>query len=274
MVTAAPQPENAVYLGWIRHRRFAPREHRFTYPVFFSFLDIDKLPALMSASKLTSYNRFNWASFDERDHFGDPASPLRARLIADAAKHGITLPDGPIFLLTHLRYFGYCFNPVSFFYCYDRSGVLKTVLAEVNNTFNETHNYWLDTSVEQPHPNSKHYRTPKVFHVSPFLDLKMDYEWVFTHPGDKLTVHMTNFDRAGDQHRTLFDATLRLDDRRPWNAREIRRALFLHPWMTAKVTLLIHWQALRLWLKGVPVVTHPARQTPPLPHDAVSRARP
>lgn len=273
------QPDNAVYLGWVRHRRFAPKKHDFTYPVFFTFLDIDRLPELMQASKLTSYGRFNWASFDERDHFGDASVPLRKRLEEDARANGAALPDGPIFLLTHLRYFGYNFNPVSFFYCYDRAGTLQLILAEVSNTFNETHNYWLRAEDEvrpggsAEHEGAKHFQTPKVFHVSPFLGLDMDYAWTFTTPAESLTVHMTNFDRAAGPRQVLFDATLRLEDRRPWNAREIRRALFRHPWMTAQVIVQIHWQALRLWLKRVPVVTHPARQNPPLPHAGKSRSR-
>ena len=106
-------------------------------------LDIDQLPELMGVSPLASYNRWNVASYDERDHFGDPALPLRERLRRDAAAQGLDLPAGSIFLLTHLRYFGYCFNPVSFFYCYDVAGNLQMVLAEVNNTFGDSENYWL-----------------------------------------------------------------------------------------------------------------------------------
>ena len=114
--------DSGLFVGTLRHRRFAPVAHAFTYPLFMALLDIDRMPELMRVSRLTSYNRWNWASFDDRDHLGDPARPLRERLAADAARHGIDLPDGRIFLLTHLRYLGYCFNPVSFFYCFDRRG--------------------------------------------------------------------------------------------------------------------------------------------------------
>src|SRR5579872_4428328 len=137
--------ESALYLGTLRHRRFRGKRHDFTYPIFMPFLDIDLLPELMRVSQFTSYNRWNWASYCERDHFGDPALTMRERLARDAAMHGVTLPEGKIFLLTHLRYLGYNFNPVSFFYCYDRQGALQAVLAEVNNTFAETHNYWLNS---------------------------------------------------------------------------------------------------------------------------------
>ncbi len=136
-------PDPGLYTGTLRHRRFRPRKHEFTYKLFMAWLDIDRIPELMAQSPWTSYNRFNWASFAERDHFGDPRLPLRERVAQDARIHGVPLPDGPIFLLTHLRYLGYCFNPISFYFCYDRSGRLDTILAEVNSTFGESRNYWL-----------------------------------------------------------------------------------------------------------------------------------
>jgi DUF1365 family protein len=247
--------KNAIYLGQLRHRRFAPKRHDFTYPLFMVFLDVERLPELMRISKLAGYNRWNWASFDERDHFGDPKLPLRERLRLDAERHGLELPDGPIYLLSHLRYLGYNFNPVSFFYCYDRAGKLQIVLSEVNNTFGEGYNYWLHDDLRLPAENSFRYRTPKVFHVSPFMGIdNLEYTWTFTEPADQLTVHMQDLE-AG---QVIFDATLTLE-RRPWNAAELRRALLRHPWMTAKVTFAIHWQALKLFLKRVPVFTHPAK---------------
>jgi hypothetical protein len=246
--------ESAIYLGTLRHRRFRPVTHEFAYPLFMVFLDIDRLPALMEASALTAYNRWAWATFDEADHFGDSSQPLRHRLAADAFANGIALPDGPIFLLTHLRYLGYNFNPVSFFYCYDRQGALKSILAEVNSTFGESRNYWLTGANRLDAANAWHYRTGKRMHVSPFMPMGLDYHWVFTAPADQLVVHM----RTVQDDAPSFDATLDLR-RRPWNPREIRRALIRHPLMTAKVIGAIHWQALRLFLKQVPVYTHPAR---------------
>ena len=104
-------PSPGLYTGTLRHRRFQPRKHEFRYGLFMAWLDIDRIPELMAQSPWTSYNRFNWASFEQRDHFGDPNLTLRHRVSQDALAHGITLPDGPIYLLTHLRYLGYCFNP-------------------------------------------------------------------------------------------------------------------------------------------------------------------
>lgn len=239
--------ESGLFVGTLRHRRFAPVPHAFTYPLFMALLDVDRLPALMRVSRLTSYNRLNWASFHDRDHLGDPARPMRERLATDAARHGLDLPGGRIFLLTHLRYLGYGFNPVSFFYCLDTAGRLQLLLAEVSNTFGGRHNYWL-----QPDGAARRFRSAaaKSLYVSPFMPAELDYAFAITPPEDRLVAHMETVDAAGT---VGFDATLSLE-RRPWNAGEIRRALVRHPAMTASVVAGIHWQALRLWWKGVPVV--------------------
>ena len=238
--------DSGLFVGTLRHRRFAPVAHAFTYPLFMALLDVDRVGELMSRSRLTSHNRWNWASFDDRDHFGDPRRPLRERLMADAAHRGIELPAGPVFLLTHLRYLGYCFNPVSFFYCFDRAEHLRLVLAEVSNTFGGAHNYWL-----RPDPSSRTFRAAaaKSLYVSPFMPADLEYTFAFTPPADSLVAHMATR-QAG---AIGFDATLSLE-RRPWNAGEIRRTLVRYPAMTARVMAGIHWEALKLWWKGVPVV--------------------
>jgi DUF1365 family protein len=248
---------SAIYTGTLRHRRFKPVSHEFTYPLFMVFLDIDRLPELMRVSGFTGYNQWNWASFEERDHFGDPALPLRQRLANDAARAGVEFPDGPVFLLTHLRYLGYNFNPISFFYCYDSAGELRTVLAEVNSTFGETTNYWLSETNRLPSLNSRRYRCAKAMHVSPFMPMKLDYDFTLTPPAEHLVAHMNTLD-SGDVN---FDATLTLD-RQPWSAAALHRTLLHHPWMTAKVISAIHWQALKLFLHKAPVFTHPARRKP------------
>lgn len=217
-------------------------------------VDIDRIDEQMRVSPFTSVNRFNWATFDDRDHLGDPKTPLRDRVRRDAEAHGLTLPDGPIYLLTHLRYLGYNFNPISFYYCFDRAGQLGTVLAEVHNTFGETRTYWL--AAPQASAKTFRHRTPKTMHVSPFMPMDVDYEFVVTPPAASLVAHMNTFHRHGADERPYFDATLTLE-RRPWTSRELHRALARHPWMTAKVIGGIHWEALRLWLKGVPYHPHP-----------------
>jgi hypothetical protein len=259
--------ESGIFTGTLRHRRFLPVGHDFTYPLFMVFLDIDQIPALARISPFLSYNHWNWASFDDRDHLGDPHQPLRKRLETDALANGINLPAGPIYLLTHLRYLGYCFNPVSFFYCYDRAGELQTVLAEVNSTFGETRSYWLPGGDRRVREGALHFRAPKTMHVSPFMAMDLEYDFILTPPRENLVVHMNT-----RQHgKVFFDATLKLE-KHPWTSESLHRTLFRHPWMTAKVIGAIHWQALRLYFKKVPVFTHP-RNLPVTDPAKISSAR-
>jgi uncharacterized protein len=249
-------PEPGIYEGTLRHRRFRPRTHEFTYGLFMAWLDIDRIPELMAATRWTGYNRFHWASFYERDHFGDPGLTLRERVIRDARAHQVPLKDGPIFLLTHLRYLGYCFNPISFYFCYDGDGRVDAVLAEVNSTFGESRNYWLWSGNQDGAKKALHYHCSKEMHVSPFLGMDLDYEFVLTEPAQKLAAQMNTAEPGVP--KALFDATLTLEHR-PWTSPNLGRVLLRHPWMTAKVIGAIHWEALRLFLKRVPVFTHPDR---------------
>lgn len=249
--------ESALYVGRLRHRRFAPKEHSFEYPVFLSMLDVDRIPEIMRRSPLSSYGRWNVASYFERDHFGDPAKSLRERIEAEAQRNNIALPDGKIFLLTHLRYFGYVFNPVSFYYFYDLQGRLRQMLAEVNNTFGESHNYWLTPENERKAAAGRRYTSPKRMHVSPFMGMDLDYDWIFTEPGEWLVAHMNTLQGG----KPFFDATLQLQ-RREWTRPGLHRVLAAYPLMTARVIGAIHWEALKLWIKRVPVFTHRAENAP------------
>ena len=272
----------ALYVGQLRHRRFRPRPHAFTYNLFLAFLDIDRIADQMRVSPLASHNSFNWASFRDADHllgrspFSETETAgcrgagrgagttgvhdvragmtLRTRLQASAREQSIALPDGPVYVLTHLRYLGYHFNPISFFYCYDGAGALHSILGEVNNTFGEQQTYWLPAAGAVHTANGFRTRVPKTMHVSPFMGMNMDYEFVLTEPRDSLVAHMTTTERG--VAAPLFDATLTLE-RRPWTASALHHALARHPWMTAKVIGAIHWEALRLWMKGVPRHAHP-----------------
>lgn len=251
-MTAAP----ALYVGTLRHRRHGPTAHEFRYSLFMVLLDVDGLAEAMAVSWLTGYNRRRWAAFDDRDHIGDPARPLRERVQASAAAAGVELPDGPIHLLTHLRYAGYAFNPISFFYCYDRGGRLQRVLADVRNTYGGRQAYWLTPA----DGNERRLRAvaAKSLYVSPFMASAVDYEFLLTPPGETLVAHLNVRPDTHGQRTPIFDATLSLH-RRPWTAGSLRGALLRHPLMTAKVIGAIHWQALRLRLKGLPIVPMPSR---------------
>jgi uncharacterized protein len=240
----------AIYVGRLRHRRFQPKHHEFTYPIFMVCLDVDRIREMMSISALTGYNRWNWASFFDEDHFGNPALTLRNRLALDAQAYLTSLPKGKVFLLTHLRYLGYNFNPVSFFFCKNPGGRTECIVAEVNNTFGETHNYWLSRC--EGNGNSVQYRFQKEFHVSPFMEMNQQYDWTFASSGDSLIIQTNSFENG--EH--IFDATLKLEPRE-WNRKNLHAVLRSYPWMTLKVITAIHWHAVWLWLKNVPVVHHP-----------------
>jgi uncharacterized protein len=252
--------EPGLYVGKVRHRRRRPRAHAFTYPLFMAFLDVDRIPELCRVSPFLSYGRWNWAAFHEADQFGDPALPLRERLRRDAEAKGHQLPAGPIYLLTHLRYLGICFNPVSYFYCYDEAGSLELVMAQVTNTpWRERHTYWMPVGQGHPGRGGISFDVAKNFHVSPFLPMDCRYRWAFTFPGERLKVRIAEYDCL----ELNLDVSLDLE-KQPWTAGILLKTLIRFPWMTLKVITAIHWEALWLWIKRVPVFTHPG-PTPPMP---------
>lgn len=250
---------SAIYRGTIRHRRFTPVANAFRYRIFFMYLDLAELPEALEIHPLWSFGRVNLAYFRRRDHFGPAHTPLD-QAVRDHVK--ITTgrrPTGPIRMLTHLRYFGHCFNPVTFYYVSDPADLrLVTVVAEITNTpWGERHLYVLDETQDR-HPQSdwQRFQIAKAFHISPFMPMDVDYDWRFSVPGERLNVHMTNY-RYG---RRLFDATLNLR-RTPLNRGNLTRMLLLYPAMTLKVITLIYWQALKLKLKGTPFYDHPGGST-------------
>jgi uncharacterized protein len=243
----------ALYAGTLRHRRLLPRRHEFQYPLFMSLLDVDGIEASMAVSRCTSFNRFNWMSYDDRDHLPGHAGTLRERLAACADAHGVVPPDGPVYLLTHLRYAGYVFNPISIYFCCDRAGGLQQVMADVRNTYGGRRQYWL---ADRGATAQRFAATvPKTLYVSPFMVGDMDYQFVITPPADTLVVHM-NVNERGSARRH-FDATLSLSAQ-PWTAAGIRAALARYPFMTARVMGAIHWEALRLRWKRFPETSPPA----------------
>jgi DUF1365 family protein len=247
---------SAIYEGTVRHRRHAPRKHGFTYPLTMLYLDLGELPQLFKRRWFWSLGRPNLATFQRNDYLG----PLNLSLDEAVRQcvHAATgqRPDGPIRLLTHVRYFGHCFNPASFYYCYGKDGTtLQTIVTEITNTpWKERHAYVLDLTQATVKGRAMQWHFDKTFHVSPFMPMARTYDWHFTTPGSDLLVHMNVLD--GKQND--FDATL-MFQRRPFNAANLARVLWRFPLMTIQVVVGIHWQALRLWLKGTPIHDHPDR---------------
>lgn len=247
---------SAIYEGRVRHRRMKPAGHAFTHRLFMMYLDLDELGSVFRGRWLWSCRRAAVARFRREHHLGDPSTPLdlavRELVEAETGRR----PQGPIRLLTHLSYFGYCFNPVSFYYCFDENDrALECIVAEVNNTpWGERHCYVLDAGQDEGQAGHARHRPVKAMHVSPFMPMDVDYDWRFSAPGERLAVHMENH-RQGDK---LFDATLELE-RVEITGPALARVLSLYPVMTFRVIWAIHWQALRLWLKRVPVYDHPSK---------------
>jgi len=253
---------SAIYEGWVRHRRFRPIRNRFRYPLFMVFLDLDELPFVFRDHPLWSVGKPNLATLRRADHFGDPSVPLAEAARDLVARQTGRRPAGPVRLLTHLRYFGHCFNPVSFYYCYDPPGRrVETVVAEITNTpWGEKHCYVCGEGMnEARNPRWRRFRFAKDFHVSPFMGMDVAYDWRFLEPGRRLQVHMENRE-AGEK---VFDATMGLRRRSLCRA-ELTRALARYPLMTVKVVAAIHFQALRLWWKGAPFHVHPSKRQPPM----------
>ena len=248
---------SCIYEGQVSHARTQPVGHRFRYRMFMLYLDLAELDSVFADRWLWSADRPAVARFRRADHLGDAGVPLdvavRDRVEAETGRR----PPGPVCLLTHLAYFGFRFNPVSFYYCFADDGeTLEAIVAEVNNTpWGEQDVYVL--AVEQGHvADQMRFRPAKTMHVSPFMPMQVDYDWVLSPPGVRLGVFMGV---SCDGHR-FFTAGMQLR-RRPLTGTGLARVLVRFPLMTMKVVAAIYWQALRLWVKGVPFHTHPGRRT-------------
>ena len=253
---------SCLYTGLIRHRRFGPRPNAFRYRLFFVYVDLAELPQLFDRFWLWSARRPALAWFRRKDFLGDPAVSLDTAVRDRVAEVTGSRPTGPIRLLTHIRYFGYNFNPVSFYYVFDAAGErLESIVAEITNTpWDERHAYVLRVAeAERVGPQVMRWQFDKAFHVSPFLPMDMRYDWRFSVPGETLGVHMENWSAdpalAGAPQ---FDATLTLH-REPLTRAAMWRALAAFPLITLKVSALIYWNALCLLLKRTPFFTHPAK---------------
>ena len=253
--------QSCLYFGRVSHRRHGgaadPVSNSFEYRMFMAWLDLGELDTVFRGRWFWSTRRPTLAWLRRDDYFGDPARPLEDTVRDLVETRTGRRPAGPIRLLTHLRYFGHCFNPVSFYYCYDITGErLETIVAEVSNTpWGERHCYVLPRDEARVRGPMQEFALDKDFHVSPFLPMETRYQWRFSEPGARLVVHLRN----EEQGRHAFDATLNLE-RREISGPALAGALLRFPFMTLRVVLLIYWQALKLKLKGAMFYTHPAKR--------------
>ncbi len=248
--------QSGIYVGWVRHRRYLPKQNSFRYPTFMMYLDLSELPKLFDKVPFWSARGRNVAEFRRSDYHGPPEVPLETSIRASVRERTGVAPTGPIRMLTHMRYFGHCFNPVTFYYCYDDSATrVETVVAEIENTpWGERHAYVLPAPDDQESSTLK-FGFEKDFHVSPFQDMDLRYDWRFLEPSDRLAVHMKSFEDS----KLSFDATLSLR-REEISTSALLRKLARYPFLTLQVLAAIYGQAARLKLKGFRFYPHPSKR--------------
>ncbi|MEJ0024086.1 MAG: DUF1365 domain-containing protein [Alphaproteobacteria bacterium] len=231
---------SCAYAALTTHQRLAPQGHRFAYELFYLFLDIDRIAEASAGAKFLSYNRPNLFSFYDRDHGDGSGAPLRSWADNAFRNAGIELDGGKIMLLALPRVLGFVFNPLSVFFGYGPDGRLRGVLYQVRNTFGEMHVYAAPANEGASRQSAK-----KAFHVSPFFAVRGKYAFSLRAPDDRLSLTVQNVVDGNVEHSaTLTGVRVALTDGR-------LLATFLSlPFMTAGVVAAIHWQALRLWLRG------------------------
>jgi DUF1365 family protein len=240
-----------LYKAHVMHHRMEPRKHSFHYRIFLFYLDLDEIDGLSTRLTWMSRNRFNLFSFKDKEHLQLPrekpnqSKGTREHLLAYLSENGIQSGVGRIMLLTNLNTLGYNFNPVSFYFCYDESGMPLCSVVEIRNTFKEMKPYFLgkDTYTEK----GFHLNTTKFFYVSPFFDHDTQFDFNLPIPGDKLHIKIDNLQEG----RKIFISTL-TGKTAPLTDANMLRLFFSIPFITLKVISLIHWNAMKLWMKRVP----------------------
>jgi DUF1365 family protein len=242
----------ALYFGEVMHARLKPMGHRFSYRVMSLLIDLDRLDAADRLSPLFGVNRAALYSFNEADHGARDGSSLRGFAQARAAGHGIDLTGGRVWLLCYPRLFGFTFNPLSVYFCHRAGGELALLIYEVRNTFGDIHAYVLPVRPGEISDAGVRQQQEKLFYVSPFIEMAMRYHFRITPPGAHVKLRILETDREGPLLAATFNGR-----RRDLTTAALLRALFALPLVSLKIVAAIHWEALRLWLKGARLVPRP-----------------
>lgn len=237
--------KSAIYEGEVYHARLTPKKHAFKYKVFMLYLDLSETDNVFSQSRLWGASALSLARFNPKDFYTQNNLSISDSIKALVQEKLGFYPSGTVRILANLRYFGYIMNPLVMYYCYDKSGDLVAMVAEVNNTpWNEKHPYVLDC---RENTDKNHHVFKKEFTVSPFNPIDMTYHWTSNTPCDALNIHIENTQKKD----LIFKASLALT-RVEITPKVLRQYLILYPFFTVKVITAIYWQALKLYLKGVP----------------------
>jgi uncharacterized protein len=251
----------AIYNGEVMHHRFYPRKHRFVYRMSSFLFDLDKLSETAKRCKLFSVNTFNVFSFYHRDIGNGSGESPRQYLERTLLEHGITDKLNSAALLCYPRVLGYTFNPLSVYYCYNAKNEAFAILYEVSNTFNQRHSYLLPISSSDRQKGIVRQQCDKAFYVSPFIPMDMRYHFRMHLPNDRISMAI----RETENNQALLHAVFR-GTHRPFTDTELLKNFFSLPLMTMKAVAGIHWEALKLFIKGVKLVPRP-----PEPKSSISR---
>ncbi len=238
-----------LYVGDVMHARLKPIGHRFSYRVMSLLIDLDRLDEAGRQSPLFAVNRAALYSFHEADHGERDGSSLRAYAQRCAAARGIDLTGGRVLLLCYPRLFGYTFNPLSAYFCYSARGELALIIYEVRNTFGELHSYVLPVQPNEISAAGVRQQQDKLFYVSPFIEMAMRYHFRVSPPGHSVKLRILETDREGPLLSATFSGR-----RSALTTVTLLQSLFSLPLITFKIVAAIHWEALRLWLKGARLV--------------------
>ncbi len=241
---------SSLYVGAVMHRRLRPRVHQFRYRAFWLLIDLDELPSLTERLWLFSHNRANLFSLHDADHGDGTATSLRLQVECQLGEAGVRIGAGRISLLCMPRTLGYGFNPLSVYFCHYPDGTLAALIYQVHNTFGERHSYVMPVAQAS---GVVHQGCPKSFYVSPFMDMNLRYEFRVSRPPGRIAVGI----RAGTAEGPMFTAAL-AGQRNDLTDRMLARLCLTIPAVTIKVMAAIHWEALRLWVKGIGYRRRPA----------------
>jgi DUF1365 family protein len=241
-----------LYFGEVMHARLKPKGHRFSYRVMSLLIDLDRLGVADRQSRLFGVNRPALYSFNEADHGARDGSSLRGYAQRRAAEHGIDLTGGRVRLLCYPRLLGYTFNPLSVYFCHRADGALVLMIYEVRNTFGDIHAYVLPVKPGESSDAGVRQQQDKLFYVSPFIEMAMRYHFRVLPPGEHVRLRILETDRDGPLLAATFNGR-----RRALTSPALLRSFFALPLVTLKIVAAIHWEALRLWLKGARLVPRP-----------------